>query len=536
MRNRILFENIFYGKIICFLLVAMISVNAFAANGITYTYDALNRVKTITKPDSLVFTNEYLDNTNQVKTTDERGNVTDYYYESFSNPDEKRLVTVNNGATVGSTDYVYTAIGNISSVTLSGGITHSFGYNSKQFLETEKHPEMDVIPEDPSSACVRYTHYNNGDVHTKKDARGTITYDYDTINRLSHINYSDGTPTVTYTYYKNDCVNTVGSTPTLYTFTYYDDRKLNTKTYSIDGHSYSMSYTYNNARNLSTITYPSGRVITYNYYSDNMYVSSVRDSLLNRNLAYNIKYQPNGKLNLVTYGNGKTTRITPDTTYPYRTSSISAGSIFSQQYGYDKSDNVTSIVDTRNNASFTISMNADGYTGYNSLNRLMHVKGPWGTLRYDYDYSGNRTSMTFDSGSVSYSINSTRNRLDSYTATLPTGPVTHNFYYDASGNINEHELGEGDQYTYSFDQANRLKHIDLLPSSGGIRPVYTNVFDAVGNRIKMTDHDTSGDVNKIYHYGLSNEVLSETKTDGTPQVDYIYLGGKLLSKYAWPNP
>lgn len=442
---------------------------------------------------------------------------------------------MDNGASVGSTIYTYTAIGNLKTVALTAGITHSFGYNNKQFLVTEKHPEMDVIPGDPDSACIRYTLYNNGKIHTKKDARGTISYTYDTIDRLTTIDYdNNNTPDVTYTYYKNDCINTVTSLPVTYTYTYYDDKKLKGKTYSIDSHSYTMSFTYNNLRNLLSITYPkppneSARIVTYNYYSDNQYIQSVKDSKLGRNLAYSIKYYPTGQISQITYGNTKTTKFGYDD--KWRITSIDAGSIFNQSYTYDGCSNITSIVDSR----FNVYMN-DGYPGYDNLNRLIHAKGPWGRVRYGYDYSGNRKSMTFDSGSINYNINPTTNRLDAYTATFPSQTITYNYFYDESGNMQEREMVAGNEYTYDFDQANRLKYVELLTSEGGTKPQYTNIFDGAGNRIKLIDHDEGVDKTVVYHYGLGNEVLSETKPDGIPIVDYIYLGNKILSKYTWPNP
>ena len=98
------------------------------------------------------------------------------------------------------TDYGYDALGNLNSVTQWGGPsgtpgtrTRSFVYNGLSELRTSNNPE---------NGTITYTYDANGNVLTKIDARSVkTTYGpYDTLNRPAGVSYSDGTPSVSFTY------------------------------------------------------------------------------------------------------------------------------------------------------------------------------------------------------------------------------------------------------------------------------------------------------------------------------------------------
>ena len=100
--------------------------------------------------------------------------------------------------------------------------------------------------------------------------------------------------------------------------------KKETKT--IDSVQYVTQYTYDQNGNLKTMTYPSGKVITYNYTNDRAV------SVLNgaANLATNITYKPFGGMSSVTYGNGLTGTIGYDN--QYRITGITAGTVMNLSY------------------------------------------------------------------------------------------------------------------------------------------------------------------------------------------------------------
>ena len=90
-----------------------------------------------------------------------------------------------------STSYSYDALGNLTTV-LQGVQTRTFVYSSLKRLTSATNPE---------SGLISYQYDNNGNLLTKTDARSiTVTFAYDALNRPTSRTYSDGTPTVTYTY------------------------------------------------------------------------------------------------------------------------------------------------------------------------------------------------------------------------------------------------------------------------------------------------------------------------------------------------
>ena len=148
----------------------------------------------------------------------------------------------------------------------------------------------------------------------------------------------------------------------------------------IDSIQYVTQYSYDQNGNLKTMTYPSGRVIAYNY--SNSKVSSVLNNAAN--LATNIQYKPFGPISSLTYGNGLAGSISYDN--QYRITGIVAGTVMNLSYPtYDANGNITAInnvLDATKNKSF----------GYDALDRLSTAtaSGIWGSLGWTYDGVGNR--------------------------------------------------------------------------------------------------------------------------------------------------
>jgi YD repeat-containing protein len=125
----------------------------------------------------------------------------------------------------------------------------------------------------------------NGNLTSRTDARSiTTTYIYDGVNRLTTRSYSDGTPTVTYTYDSASVTNSKGrltavsSSVSIMNYTAYDALgRITAANQVTDGQTYVMSYGYNLAGGRTSMTYPSGRVITTGY-DDAGRLAGVRDN------------------------------------------------------------------------------------------------------------------------------------------------------------------------------------------------------------------------------------------------------------------
>lgn len=182
-----------------------------------------------------------------------------------------RLVTVTEDPSVLNyqTSYGYDARGNLKTVTQGTQPQRTFSYDLLSRLMSAFNPE---------SGTVNYTYYANSNLFTKTDARGVITtYNYDGLNRVITRTYSGAapgpaTPGVTYSYDNAIVSNSKGrltsvsSSVSSYSYGSYDVMgRVLTGTQTTDGQSYGMSYQYNLAGDMTSETYPSGRVITTGY-------------------------------------------------------------------------------------------------------------------------------------------------------------------------------------------------------------------------------------------------------------------------------
>ena len=188
---------------------------------------------------------------------------------------------------------------------------------------------------------------------TKPGAKGARP-SYDALNRFTSIQFpSDTTQNVTFTY---DVYATNDPPPPVsfgigrltkrvdpsgtYVFYYDAQGNLTTERKTISNVLYITQYGYNGNKTLTSITYPSGRVVTYT--RDGAGRISQVDTVLggtSKTLASNITYLPFGDITGLTYGNNISLTRNHDT--QYRVTSITAGSVLNLTYGHDAAGNVT---------------------------------------------------------------------------------------------------------------------------------------------------------------------------------------------------
>ena len=203
---------------------------------------------------------------------------------------------------------------------------------------------------------------------SKTDARGiTTTYTYDNLDRLTSKSYSNGDPTVTY-YYDQTSYNGLtisngkgqrtgmsdGSGQTAWS---YDTMgRIVTEQRTIGSVTKTMSYSHNLDGSLASITYPSGRVLSYAYGSDQKPLSVV-DSANGINYATGATYAPPGGLASIVYGevSGGFAGITTTNSYNSRllptllSASSSNGTALSLSYTYFANGNVNVETNGRDN-------------------------------------------------------------------------------------------------------------------------------------------------------------------------------------------
>jgi len=357
----------------------------------------------------------------------------------------------------------------------------------------------------PDTGVTAYTSDDAGNVTSKTTAAGTaeavvVNYSHDALNRLVNVTTPDPGENISYAY--DSCLNGAGRLCTVANGT-------SMVSYGYDGYGnvtthQGMSYTYDSANRVSTVTYPSGAVVTYGYDPAGQ-ISSV-DLTVNgqtRSLASGITYVPFGGTKTLTYGNSLV--LTRQWDAAYRLTSQSIPGILSLDYPvYDANGNLTRLDDTTITPGFVSTF------GYDRQNRLDYASGPFGSgWDYDYDRNGNRLQSN-EGVAITLAYGSGSNRLD----TIGSDDVI----LDVAGNT----LTRGG-WTYSYTPHYRLKDAD---DGAGI--VASFAYNGLGQRVEK---NPASSYSKRFFYGLNGELLVETGVNGYPLVEYIYLNDQLLAVY-----
>jgi YD repeat-containing protein len=362
--------------------------------GITSTvYDALGRTCVVIPPDGTSVANTSCPATqpsNDVFTT-YSGNTTTVADQQGKSRESQtdglgRLTNVwEDPASLDyETVYTYDTLGDLLTVVQGGSHNRTFVYDSLKRLTSSTNPE---------TGTVTYTYDPDSNVATKLDARAfTITYAYDALNRMTGKTYSNGDPAVTYTYDQSGCLGLAacynvgrrtGMTDAAGSESWaYDKmgREL-AEQRTCNSITKNTAYTYNLDGSLATLTYPSGRIITYAYSAAARPLSAI-DTANSINYATSALYSPAGGLSSLTNGASLISTLYYNTRLqPCRISVKSSGST---PTSCSDTGNVGNVLDytynfslgTANNGNVTgITNNVDATRSqsftYDHLNRIL---------------------------------------------------------------------------------------------------------------------------------------------------------------------
>jgi YD repeat-containing protein len=440
----------------------------------TTAYDLAGRVVSVTTPDNAVVTTSY--SGNETTVTDQAGKKR----KSITDGLGRLAQVIEDPLGLGYlTSYGYDARGNLKTVT-QGAQSRSFNYDALSRLTSATNPE---------SGTVSYGYDANSNLISKTDARGiTTNYVYDALNRVtsrSYVNDPSATAAVSYSYdavgvpFSKGRLTSVSSTVSSYSYGEYDPLgRVKTGTQTTSGQSYSMSYGYDLAGNMTSETYPSGRTVTTAFDGGGR-VSSVngqKTGEANKTYASQFGYAAHGAVSAMALGNG----LWEHTSFNSRLQPVQIGlgtsvadsSKLRLDYGYGTTNNNGNVL------SQTITIGATVMSqsyAYDSLNRLSSASetGGW-TQTYDYDRFGNRavrntsyipqpqlTTQSAFAGDMS-AFNASNNRL---VASL----------YDAAGN----QTSDAQTRTFAYDAENR--QITFNGTAGQY------FYDGDGRRVKKMD-------------------------------------------------
>jgi RHS repeat-associated protein len=439
------------------------------------------------------------------------------------------------------TQYTYDSFGNLTSVAQELLAARSFAYDALSRLTSATNLE---------SGTVTYTYDLDSNAATKTDARSlTTTYSYDQVNRPTGMTYSNGDHAVTYTYDQSACLGqpacyNIGRRTSMTdaagseNFAYDKMGRVLTDQRTTNSITKSTVYAYLPYVNgsVNTITYPSGRTVTYSYNSVAQPTSGI-DATNGINFATAATYAPQGASASVMNGSNLATTFiyndrlqpcwiyaTTGTALPTNTlctGTATSGNVLDLKYNFNlgagDNGNVVGITNNRDTTRSQV------YT-YDALNRIatagtVNTSGancwsevfgidPYANLlsRGPNTNGGYATSCAYETP-FNYTVN-TNNQISSS-----------GFGYDTAGNLVQTGWG-----SYAYNAANQMAQAGTGAAST------TYLYDGDGNRVEKK---VSGAATKLYWYAGGN-VLDET--DGTGNMsnsafnEYVYFGGKRIAR------
>ena len=459
-----------------------------STTGTSYTYDALDRLKTVTFANGT--TNNYAYSGSSVIFTNERGLSYTYGYRTYGNPDAKELLSISAPIAAASMTISRNAIGHPLTIT-QNGVTRSYAYAANAFLTSEVNPE---------TGTTVYSRDAVGNMSTRKVSTSAITsYTYDPMNRVSAITYSAGTPSVSFTYDKAGQVLNSISAPVTRVNTYDANRSLTSETLSIDALNYKANYSYNANDTLSSTMYPSGQLINYAPDAFGRQTSAMP-------YATSVSYHPSGQPTNITLANGVVTNYSYQARYWPSAMAINKGAtpLVNTAYAYGLSGNMTGITDVIAPNNYNRTLNFD------AIDRLVIADSTSGLGNIAYDSQGNISSQQYGGFNLAYSYDA-NNRL-----TTVIGGRSFSMSYDVYGNV----INNGST-TFQYDDASNMRCTNCALS--------TKVnYDYDANHIRSKK--LVGTTATYYFYGLNGSLLGEYTPASQLEKEYYYLGSKLLAE------
>jgi RHS repeat-associated protein len=528
------------------------------SNWTTTTYDPLGRVITVTMPDASVVQTSYQGVYTTV--TDpagrQRRQKTDAR-ERVIRVDEPNLSgslgTVDSPAQA--TSYDYDTQGNLVHVAQgSSPVQHRyFKYDALGRLTHERQVEQVTAftasdPVTGNSSWTRKLVYDetidlvtySGLLTNTFDARNVqTTFRYDNLNRTYQINYSDATPTVTNKYdqfrgatYFNKghltealtaAAGSIPATALLYNF----DLMGRVVHYqqTVGSETYSMNYGYNLAGAVTSMTYPSGRVVNY-AFDDGARLSQVSSGAT----VYASQFDytsSSAALKALTLGNGAVESYAYNSRLQVQSLDLtkSGTQLLHYDYTYGLYDPVTNTIDvTKNNGQIA---QIEGFIGgqkqwqqrfaYDTVRRLSSAREFRGDnnqqsylVNYEHDLFGNRYQKQAQNGGNPFTqVWVEAAHVDQATNRFSTG-VT----YDNAGNVTVDSKFRNRKFAY--DANNRQKQSKNLDDSGAV----DSVFDAMGQRVAT---QVGGSLTNVLVYDAKGKLVAEySSTTAQGGTQYIF--------------
>ncbi|CAA2142196.1 FG-GAP-like repeat-containing protein [Hyphomicrobium sp. ghe19] len=313
------------------------------------------------------------------------------------------------------------------------------------------------------------------------------------------------------------------------TVTYDSLGRPSAATETIDAATYTVATTYDALSRPATVTYPSG-FVTANGYSASGRLEKISDSTGSTVYWKALASDARGNITTAEFGNGVQDNRSYDPATGFLTgitSTVSATTVRSLSYSWDKLGNLQNRVDNQLNVR-------DDFT-YDNLNRVTRsattTGGTTNLVDVAYDSLGNITSKS-DIGAYTYGTGTSCGGPGPHAVTAVAGTKNTNYCYDPNGSMTS---GDGRTITWSgFGMPTRvvqgLRAIDITygPDRARFKRIDTNEtgtttthYVAGGTYEVMTT--ATGQVTRRLTIGGAVVILSTQTVPGTWQSQTQYL-------------
>ncbi|MDP4146929.1 MAG: DNRLRE domain-containing protein [Bacillota bacterium] len=451
-------------------------------NSISYTYDNLDRLQTVSKStDGVNVVNSYSYKNDKIDTITHNGFSYSFGYDYLGNN-----TTVNVGTQNLITNNYEARTGKLLSSVYGNGEKVSIDYDNLDRV-------LDKKFDGSSSPSFVYGYDASGNLGYKQDIINNVNYRYiyDTADRLVTTKDNKGN-VLSHTYDLNNNINSVSDT--------------------VDNNQYLTSYTYDKDNKNSTVKYTrNGIDNTLSYSYDPVLATLLDKTLSTGNFNYKTSF---------TYkrgGNGGTDSTTIDTI-------SNNGNVIS--YTYDANGNIDTITQGDQTTKYY----------YNELNELREEDNGvlQQTIVYTYDTGGNILNKTV------YPYDKFRDKIYD-AANKPAPTATYSYSYDSSWkdelrkyngkDINYDNIGNpisDGTYNYTWEHGRQLSGIsgngqtitykyndDGIRTSKTVNGVTTN-YHLNGDKVTYEDNGTD----KIYYTYDASDKLVSMNLNG---VEYYYI-------------
>ena len=351
-----------------------------------------------------------------------------------------------------------------------------------------------------------------GNVKTSRDARGrTTTYTYDALHRLTQAAYGDSTLS---TYVYDQGANGVGRLtsmtdpgPITTSWTYTAMGRVATKVQTIGtgtaARTHQLSYSYNpTTGQLISMTYPSGKVISYTYGATSKDLERI--AINGANAASAITYHPFGGVKRMTLGNSQVWSNSLDQDGRVRTYTL-AGVTYT--LAWDAANRITGITSSQTATNRTF--------GYDNLDRITSFTTTGRTQGFTYDATGNLLTKSDLTGATltnyTFNIAPTSNRMTGIS-NLGIG-----FSFDAAGN----RTGDG-RITYAYNYRGRLNQVRII--NGATTNTYNYLINGINLRVRKTGPSTVVPQGmQIFVYDDAARLIGEYDDLGRARIEHVWL-------------